>query len=91
MIKRLVLWFEHIGRMRAASELARQGYHQQAKRLMCDRRLPKFVRILAVFLTTTILISDDVVGTSSTKKVNEKRSKLCGPYTDEELDFINGN
>ena len=60
MIKRLVLWFEHIGRMRAASELARQGYHQQAKRLMCDQRLPKFVRILAVFLTTTILISDDV-------------------------------
>ena len=36
MYKRLVAWFEHIGRMRAASELARQGYHQQAKRLMCD-------------------------------------------------------
>jgi len=35
MFKRLVVWFEHIGRMRAASELARQGYHQQAKRLMC--------------------------------------------------------
>ena len=37
MIKRLVLWFEHNGRMRGTSELARQGYHQQAKRLMCDR------------------------------------------------------
>lgn len=39
MFKRLVSWFEHIGRVRAASELARQGYHQQAKRLMCDREV----------------------------------------------------
>jgi len=39
MYKRLVAWFEHIGRMRAASELARQGYHKQAKRLMCDQEI----------------------------------------------------
>tara|TARA_A200000159_G_C7320015_1_gene338454 strand:- start:1547 stop:1651 length:105 start_codon:yes stop_codon:yes gene_type:complete len=28
---------------------------------------------------------------SSIKKVNEKRRYLMWPYTDEELDFINGN
>ena len=39
MFKKLVIWFEHIGRMRAASELARQGYHKQAKRLMCDQEI----------------------------------------------------
>ena len=36
MFKKFMIWFEHIGRMRAASELARQGYHKQAKSLMCD-------------------------------------------------------
>ena len=39
MYKRLVSWFEHIGRMRAASELARQGYYKEAKRLMCNQEV----------------------------------------------------
>ena len=34
MYKRLVSWFEHIGRYRAATELARQGYHKETKHLM---------------------------------------------------------
>ena len=39
MVKRLLAWFEHIGRMRAATELARQGYHKKAKDLMCGKEV----------------------------------------------------
>lgn len=60
MFSKLVLWFEHIGRMRAASELARQGYHQQAKRLMCgDQERAQFIKVFAVLIAGTIIISDD--------------------------------
>ena len=90
MVKRLVSWFEHIGRMRAASELARQGYYKEAKRLMCNQEVAKFVRILAVFLATTILISDDV-GRGILDKKGKRKEEVNWWYTDEELDFINGN
>jgi hypothetical protein len=36
MFSKIVKWFEHIGTIRAASELARQGYHKEAKRLMTN-------------------------------------------------------
>ena len=39
MCKRIVSWFEHIGRYRAATELARQGYHKEAKHLMCGKEI----------------------------------------------------
>lgn len=39
MMKKIVLWFEHIGRYRTATELARQGYHKEAKILMCGKEL----------------------------------------------------
>jgi hypothetical protein len=35
MWKKFINWFELMGTMRAASELARQGFHQEAKSLMC--------------------------------------------------------
>jgi hypothetical protein len=38
MAKRLISWFEHIGRVRAASQLARMGYVNQAKELMLETR-----------------------------------------------------
>ena len=39
MCKRLVSWFENIGRYRTATELARQGYHQKAKDLICGKEI----------------------------------------------------
>lgn len=73
MFNRLVVWFEHIGRMRAASELARQGYHQQAKSLMCgDQERAQFIRVFAVLIASTILISDDVARGILDKKGKRK-------------------
>ena len=34
MFTKIIAWFERIGTARAAAELARQGYHKEAKRLM---------------------------------------------------------
>jgi len=36
MWERFMNWCEVVGRYRAANELARQGYHKQAKALMCE-------------------------------------------------------
>lgn len=36
MFERIISWFERIGTARAASELARQGYYKEAKKLMMD-------------------------------------------------------
>jgi hypothetical protein len=33
---RLICWFEAVGKARAANELIRQGYHEQAKKLMTE-------------------------------------------------------
>ena len=33
----IISWFEHIGRVRAATELARQGYHKEAKNIMINK------------------------------------------------------
>lgn len=34
MFRKIYKWFERLGAMRAAAELARQGYHEQAKQLI---------------------------------------------------------
>lgn len=34
MLRKIYKWFERLGAMRAAAELARQGYHKQAKQLI---------------------------------------------------------
>jgi hypothetical protein len=36
MFKRIIRIFERVAAARAASELARQGYHEQAKRIMAE-------------------------------------------------------
>lgn len=39
MGKKIVSWFEQIGRIRAANELIRQGYYKEAKIIMCGKEM----------------------------------------------------
>lgn len=36
MFTRIIKMFERVGAARAAAELARQGYHEEAKKIMMD-------------------------------------------------------
>ena len=36
MARLIVTWFESVGRARAANELIRLGYHEEAKKLMTE-------------------------------------------------------
>lgn len=38
MWQRIINLFEQVGRARAAAELARQGHHELAQKLMLDKR-----------------------------------------------------
>jgi len=37
MMCNFLSWFEHLGRVRASAELARMGYHKEAKNIMINK------------------------------------------------------
>ena len=80
---------EIAGTSRAAAELHRQGYHEEAKALMLDlkslREQEQFVaKIIAVALVTMI------VATGASAKPARRGELVMWPYTQEEADWLYG-
>ena len=76
MWERFMNWCEVVGRYRAANELARQGYHKEAKALMCEshnQEKAQFIHGLIVPLLVLILVANEDAGRGIIK---DKRNRV---------------
>ncbi len=76
MWKKFINWFELMGTMRAASELARQGFHQEAKSLMCGiktQERAQFIHGVIVAFLIFMLVANENAGRGIIK---DKRNRV---------------
>lgn len=80
---------EQAGRSRAASELARMGYYDEAKELMLNRK-DKNVQLERTIKSRFDLYRHHgfLIGILNYKWTTLRRSNIMWPYTDEENDAL---
>ena len=80
---------EQAGRSRAASELARMGYYDEAKNLMLDRKDKNVQLERTIESWVDLCRHHGFLGfIFNTKRTTLRRSNIMWPYTDEENDML---